>query len=208
MQVFFSTNTPKAKRVYHKSGCIYEKRIQVANKMSGSKEIAEQNGYRECKCCAGLGDEVKVSTPEIAGWTCKEDVEVIYEERTDTSYVITEIGAWKIFRNRHGKYVLFHMNKYLKGMSFYEIKRAAYHCQSDVKATDLFGRIMNYIIDHDRAKLIIMDDYRKLPRKTKKQKKYYRQAERRHKRKQRFRIDAVFASLERRNPELKQYSIC
>lgn len=208
MQVFYSVNSPTAKRVYHKPGCIYERRIKDANRTSVSKETAERKGYHECRYCAGREGRVGADSSEVIRWKFRENVEIIYEQRTDTSFVITENSVWKIFLNRRGKYVLFHMNKYSKGMSFYEIKRAAYHCQSDVKATDSFGKIIHYIIEHDKAKQIIMDDYRKLPQKTKKQRKYYRQAERKHKHKQRFRIDAVFASLERRNPELKQYSIC
>lgn len=159
----------------------------------------------ECKYCGGFKGEIRVNALGIAS---KENVEITYEEKTDTAYAVTEIGAWKIFLNRCGKYVLFHMNRYSKDMSSYEIRRADYHCQSDVKATYSFEKIIRYIIAHDKAKVIIKDDYRKLPKKTKKQRKYYKQAEKKEKIRQRYKIDAIFASLESRNPELKQYSMC
>lgn len=208
MEVLLSISTPKTKRVYHKQGCIYEKKIKYANRMSVSKEIAEQNGYHECKYCAGLRGEIRVKSFENAKWNRKENLEITYEARTDTVYVTTEAGAWKIFMNRYGKYVLFHMNKFSSDMSFYEIKSADYHCQSDVKATSSFEKMIRYIVEHDKAKIIIMDDYRKLPQKTKRQKKYYRQAKRKNRTRQKLKMDAIFASLESRNPELKQYSMC
>ncbi len=93
-------------------------------------------------------------------------------------------------------------------MSFYQIKKADYHCQKDVKATDSFEKIMRYIINHDKAKVIIMDDYRKLPRRTKKQKMYYKNAEQKAKRKQKYRVYELFARLERNDPELIKLSMC
>jgi len=50
---------------------------------------------------------------------------------------------------------------------------------------------------------IIKDDYRKLPKHTKQQKKYYRQAENRNKRQQKKRLYSIFDMLESKNPELK-----
>ena len=77
-----------------------------------------------------------------------------------------------------------------------------------VKATESMEKIVEYIIAHDRAKITIMDDYRKLPKSTKKQKKYYKAAERKDRRNAMRRLDSIFASLEQSQAEIKQYSFC
>ena len=69
-------------------------------------------------------------------------------------------------------------------------------------------KIVEYITGHDRAKLIIMDDYRKLPKSTKQQKKYYKAAERRDKKQAMRRLDSIFASLEQTQMGMKRYSFC
>lgn len=81
-----------------------------------------------------------------------------------------------------------------------------FHRQFDVKATASMEKIVGYIIAHDKAKVTLMDDYRKLPQNTKRQKKYYRAAERREKRKKMKWLDTLFASLENSGPNLRKYS--
>ena len=72
-----------------------------------------------------------------------------------------------------------------------------------VKAIDSMTAIVNYVIAHDRAKTIIEEDYRNLPKHSKKQKKYYRQAKNRVKRKAIRNVYSIFDMLENKNPELK-----
>lgn len=67
---------------------------------------------------------------------------------------------------------------------------------------------MEYIIAHDRAKITIMDDYRKLPKCTKKQKKYYKAAKRSDKKQAMRRLDSIFAALEQSQSGMKRYSFC
>ena len=51
------------------------------------------------------------------------------------------------------------------------------------------------MIKHDEAKKIMQEDYRNLPRRTKKQKRYYEQAKRKDRRAQIQRLDQLFDSL-------------
>lgn len=83
-----------------------------------------------------------------------------------------------------------------------------FHRQIDVKATESMEKIVDYIAAHDRAKATIMNDYRKLPRSTKKQKRYYEAAKRKDKRNAVRRVDDIFAVLEQSQIELKRYSFC
>ena len=64
-----------------------------------------------------------------------------------------------------------------------------------------------YIRANNKDKDVIQDDYHTLPRRTKKQKKYYKQADRKEKREAVKRMDTLFAMLERQNPSLKNVSI-
>ena len=82
------------------------------------------------------------------------------------------------------------------------------HRQGDVKTTDSLDDIVEYIEAHDSAMIIIMNDYRKLPRDLKKQRRYYQAAQRKDRRNATRRVDAIFAELERTQIGLRQSSIC
>ena len=87
----------------------------------------------------------------------------------------------------------------------------SYHRQTDVKPTNSLHQLINYITEHDKAKLIIMDDYRKLPKTTARQRKYYRQAERKVKSRERkmarIRIENLFRQIEEQDPEIRRLAI-
>ncbi len=83
-----------------------------------------------------------------------------------------------------------------------------YHRQRDIKETESLERLMSYISKHDKAKAVIMDDYKKLPQTTKAQKKYYRQAKNRAHRSAVRRVDYLFSLLESNDPGLKQMAFC
>ena len=95
-------------------------------------------------------------------------------------------------------------------MNFKEATHGDFHRQSDVKAkaTESMEKLVEYIIAHDRAKITIMDDYRKLPKSTKKQKKYYKAAKRSNKKQAMRRLDSIFAALEQSQSGMKRYSFC
>lgn len=132
--------------------------------------------------------------------------------KCDTLYVRTGIGCWKIFyKEPIGRYVLFHRNEYDKSISLEQAASGIYHRQTDVKPTSSLHRLINYIVEHDKAKLIIMDDYRKLPKATARQRKYYRQAERkvknRERRMARIRLDDLFRQIEEQDPDIRRLAI-
>ena len=86
------------------------------------------------------------------------------------------------------------------------------HRQRDMKSTASFEKILNYVIAHDKAKVIIQNDYRKLPQSTKKQKKYYEIAKRKEQRREirrvRKRIDELFSMIETKGNQERAYSCC
>lgn len=81
-------------------------------------------------------------------------------------------------------------------MTMEEAKTAHYHVQKDVPRNQSPYKHLQYIVKHDAAKKIEQVDYKNLPQKTRKQKKYYRQAENRAKRKSINNVLNIFAELE------------
>lgn len=205
MQVVASSGTGKNKKIYHKVNCIYAKRIKFENRMDMNPTTAENRHFCECKYCGGLKGDVRTSKKQIQSWEERSKITLSYQSKTDTLYIQTAIGFWKIFRKEEiGKYILYHRNIYSKEMSFAEAAHGDYHRQCDVKATESMASLIEYIIAHDKAKVVILENYHKLPKQSKKQKKYYKQAERRVKRQEVRRVDSLFAMLERENPKLQK----
>ena len=211
MLVVISTRgTKKNKyRVYHKLGCMYAKQIKGSNRLELDEHVAEKKHMKECKYCAGLRGDVRSRKSTIAKWEEKYQIKFDYDKTTDTLYIATEIGFWKVFRKEYSeKYYLYHRNEYTKDMNLATAKRGEFHRQNDLKLTASLDKIVDYIVSHDRAKVIIMDDYRKLPRTTKKQKYYYQAAARKKRKQDKRRVFDLFAALESADSELKMYSFC
>ena len=211
MLVVISTRgTKKDKyRVYHRMGCMYAKRIKGSNRFELNEHIAEKKHMKECKYCAGLRGDVRSRKSTIQKWEEKYQIKLDYDKTTDTLYIATEIGFWKVFQKEYSeKYYLYHRNQYSKDMDLETAKHGEFHRQSDVKLTTSLDKIVNYIVSHDKAKVTIMDDYRKLPRNTKKQKKYYQAAARKKSKQDKRRVFDLFAVLESANNDLRMYSFC
>lgn len=209
MLVVASRKIDKKHRIYHRCRCIYARRIKPDNRKEMSSEVAERKHYHACKYCAGLHGDVNIHKTAFDTWTKKKHVNFNYQKESDTLYIWTEIGFWKVFEKEElGEYLLYHRNTYSAGVDFEEAIHGEFHRQADVKATESMGKIVEYIVAHDRAKITIMDDYRKLPKSTKKQKKYYKAAERKDRRNAMRRLESIFASLEQSQAEIKQYSFC
>lgn len=209
MLVVASRKNDKKHRIYHRCGCMYARRIKEDNRKEMSHEVVMRKQYHTCKYCSGLRGDVNVHKEAFATWSQKRKMEFTYHKELDTLYIRTEIGFWKVFlKEEIGKYLLYHRNSYSTGMNFDEAIQGEFHRQSDVKATESMEKIVEYITAHDRAKVIIMDDYRKLPKNSKKQKKYYKAAERRERRNSLRRLDSIFLALEQSQEEMKKYSFC
>lgn len=114
-------------------------------------------------------------------------------------YIITDMAAWKItYRYHNDWYKLLHCPFVGQALTLEEAKTARYHIQADVPRTQLPYTHLRYIVEHDAAKKVEQISYKNLPQKTKKQKKYYKQAEKRDRIKSINRVFDLFAELERK----------
>lgn len=194
-------------RVYHKRGCIYADRIRYGNRLVLDEGAAEEAGYVTCRFCAGLRGSVRCmqrrpdprkDSPwtEWQGWA-DQGVEVTYDRQTDTLYARTSRGFWKIYYREGIGNLLYHANRCTLRDETEQLKRGTFHRQSDVKADPSVSKLLLYIRRHDTAMEIVETDYRQLPRSTRRQRKYYRSAERRVQRAQKRRVNDLFSMLER-----------
>lgn len=212
MNVIVSMDATKKRRVYHRSGCIYAERIKNQNEMIISESQAKVHGYHKCKYCSGLIGDVRTNA-QIKVWEEKYHININYIKRSDTLDVRTTIGCWKIYFNEKiQKYLLYHRNFYNKELTLEQAIHGTYHYQVDVKPEESLHKLINYVVAHDKAKVIMKNDYRKLPRSTARQRKYYKQAENKFKRRntrlQRNRLDELFRNIEKENPEIKKLAFC
>ena len=212
MNVVVSMMAPEGRKVYHRPDCMYVKRMKPRNRMNLPRKQAVEHGCRCCRYCGGLQGEMR-RTEQLHAWEREYRVSLDYVKKTDTLYVRTDTGCWKIFSRRgEDLYLLYHRNTYDSSMTLEQVIQGAYHRQGDVKPAETLMKLMRYIADHDRAKRIIRDDYRKLPQYTKRQRKYYRQAERRvrmaEQRRSRQRMEDLFREIEAKDPEMRKLAFC
>jgi len=125
----------------------------------------------------------------------KRGVQIEFDD-TDL-YILTDMAAWKIsYVQYFDRYKLLHCPFDGKPLTMEEAKTAHYHVQRDVAKNQSPYNHLEYIVKHDEAKKLMQISYKKLPKVTKQQKKYYRQAENREKRNSIRRVWNLFAELE------------
>lgn len=210
MFVMASTRRGKrSKKIYHRMECIHARKIKY--KYSVIKDVGKVSKKSQvfCSYCAGLQGEVKCSEELLNRFRGSKHVKITFLPKEKNLYVQTRVGFWRIhLSEENGKYILFHRNKFWEELEFKRAIRGGYHRQEDVAATSSLEHVLNYIVAHDIAKVTIQDDYRKLPTKTRKQRAYYKAAERRAKRNAYQRIDYLFSKIEKSNPGFVALSVC
>ena len=187
--------------IYHEETCPYAKRIRKKYRRHISEVTAKEQGYHPCSYCGGLhGMYLKFRDNPNYFQIQQKGLSVSYD-RVDRGLCFrTPNGFWKVLiRGPVETFKLWHLNHghFDPELPDKILMRRTFHRQMDVKETTNMGRIIQYISDHDRAKRIIDDDWKKLPKSTPKQKKYYKQAKKRAKRKENKRIDELFEKLEK-----------
>ena len=174
---------------------MYETRISFAHRMTLSPKKAMMYGYHECSCCGGLKGFMKIAGKNLNTMGFDIGFTYLYDEKSDTLYLRTNMGFWKIFCRSEMRYVLYHCSCFDSEKPFKTLMHSVFHRQKDVQETDSILSLVHYVIKHDEAKKIMQEDYRNLPRRTKKQKRYYEQAKRKDRRAQIQRLDQLFDSL-------------
>lgn len=185
--------------VYHRYGCRYAERIGTKNQMIIPRGEARRRGYHTCKCCFGVGNDLReqIRNGSVDRWANTMHVAITYDDRCDRLFVRTRCGFWQIRPIDGGElYLLYHLNHFDAQVTTKDMMRQSFHRQTDVKHTASLDSLIRYIYRHDQAKEIMEVDYRMLPKATKRQKKYYKQAKKREQRRRIRRVDELFAMLD------------
>lgn len=175
MKAIFSTESRK--KIFHLSGCPYSRRIRYRNKMIAGMAEAERLGYHACCYCCTMRGFYNINKKRLETQAEKDGFRFTFVSRAGTLYIRTDAGAWKIFMTRDIHYRLFHLNEFDPSITEKQIMTGKYHVQTDVRPASSPFSLIDYIVRHDRAKKTIEEDYRMLPQRTKREKKYYRKAQ-------------------------------
>ncbi len=169
-------------------------------------EDAEWKGYRPCKCCDGGKFLYGLEEGDIECFAEKYNLNVDLVDQI--VYVRTDVGCWKIvYKISRQKFILLHRN-YVNGrISLEEVENAPYHRQTDMSEAGTIMKYLKYIQKHDEFKMNMPADYHKMPQDTRRQKAYYRAAQKRAERKSARRLDNLFALIERKEG-IKELSFC
>ena len=189
------------KKVYHREDCIYAARISSENKKYVSEAKLKKLGYKECEWCGGLhGVYLNLRKNPRHYLKNAKSMKYYWDNFSKALCVQTYAGFWKIVKSWNtGKYALYHLNH-----SVFVEKRdpkarmnGRHHRQTDVEQTTDIPKLLLYISEHDKAKQILQQkDYRSLPQKTKRQKKYYRKAAKKARKQYNKHMDYLFKQIQ------------
>lgn len=188
-------------KVYHKPYCPYAKRMDKKYRRNVIMDYALSKGYRACSCCYGIhGTYLELKIFPMAYPEELKNMKLSYDFKWKTICFRTKNEFWKVGWNDYENgYKLFHLNSdcYDERLTDQELMKGKFHRQKDVKSTSRLGNLIIYMDRHNKAKEIMEDDWRKLPKNTKEQKHYYKQAKKRERKRSIRRVNEIFEELER-----------
>ena len=187
-------------RVYHKDGCPYVAKISGKFKKWVNIELPQYKYYRPCKYCGGMRGWARIFHKRPERESKEKGIDCIYHEKSGCILMKTKVGFWKVYWQPQTKrFLLFHKNGELDPTkSIRDLLHENFHRQGDFKPSIDFDSVTNYIANHDKNKEIAEKDYRKLPQKTKKQKKIFKHYASKARRDYAKRMDALFDSIKTR----------
>lgn len=203
MRIMSSVSTSK---VYHRLECRYARRIKSRNRIQMDWETAEWKGYQPCIYCDGTEFLYSLEQEKIKQFA--EQFDLAVDIKDYKIYVRTDVGCWKIIYKRSiQRFLLLHRN-YVNGRIDLELAdQVPFHRQWDMAESVSIMKYLRYIKDHDQFKRNKPADYRQMPRRTKRQKAYYKSAERKAQKQSARRVECLFTMIECREG-IKKLSFC
>ena len=194
--MYYSKNSKN--KIYHEDWCPYVPIKAKFGKLSQwtatTKKNVIEDGYKPCKWCCGMhGLYLRLKERNR-----HNDIRLCYEWEHQRICFRTENGFWNVREGDNGMFWLYHLNHYLfdPDAKDTELMKRKHHRQKDVKETEDVWHIMDYISKHDRMKPIVDQNWRRLPKTSRKKRKYYNQAKKRAERKAVRNLDKIFKQIE------------
>lgn len=161
-------------KIFHYPSCRFVTTIFKDNIITfKDKDEARANGYRHCTCCSRIIKYYEENKKEIDNFLKLNGLKMYIED--DAMYIDNTFSSWKIIVSPSGyNIILYHANtehynklKISNGHFIHE-----YHLQKYRGIPDII-HMLQYIVDHDNWKINSLDDYKKMPKRTKRQKREY-----------------------------------
>lgn len=166
------------KKVFHENFCPYILRTERKSRKTIDEEEAEEKGYRECAFCRSV--KGIVYKYRMSGF------DAFYDSVDNAVCIRTDVGFWKaIWEEEEQQWKLFHMNHgdFNPEKDPKRMMRSHFHRQRDVMPSTSLAKLVAYIQRHDDSILRYEDDFHKMPKTSPKQRKYYKHAKNRAKKK-------------------------
>ena len=194
MQIVISTCSRI--KVYHRPGCRYAKMIEKRTACPEEKEWVEIRGYRPCKWCFSTAGSYQIKKANAIDFLSSNGL--FLDEKDHKIYIRSDVGCWKVvYSKKQECFLLYHRNHSEGIVPLSEVENDQYHNQSDHFQFNSIMGAAQYIVKHDKAKkLLSIGSYKDLPRRTKKEKKYYKAEKNKAHRNNAHRINDLFQQIE------------
>ena len=168
-------STSHGEKIFHAASCTYSGRIKMKNRnYFDTKQEAREHGYRMCNCCAPIVRYMKRERNEIECFARKHNMKLhVYDGELHVEFGVV---PWKIVvEDETREIILYHGNR--ERYNTLEWKHGMlqhhYHRQNDVSKGTIL-EYLDYIYKHDCWRSNQIEEYRKLPKQTRNQRKRYK----------------------------------
>ena len=154
-----------------------------------------------CNCCAPIACYLKKEQKEIEDFARKHNLKLRLYDRE--LHVESGAAVWKIVTEEGKRGIsLYHGNRERYNTLRWEngMLQHHYHKQGDITSSSIL-EYLNYIYKHDCWRSSQMDEYRQLPKRTRKQRKRYKEEK---KRSDRYAVSRVLNLIDRMQWEQMQ----
>ena len=127
MNVMLSTTSRS--KVFHLPGCPYDNRIRYFNREDVRRDQAVHMGYRPCKYCSTTRAYYRINQSYMKQMTRRYGVQFTMAYDTDTLYIRTDVGFWKIYTKADMQYRLYHLNRFDPALTTEQMMHGKYHHQ-------------------------------------------------------------------------------
>ena len=189
--------------VYHECDCHHLKRTPKSKWESITTEEAEKRHYRPCVHCGTVGFHMRYEQKVLDRIIKGRNME--YRVVRNAMYVKTDISCWKIVYNPAKLYyMLYHRNRSAEPLDFNHPEREEYHRQTDKKSAATMAELFQYLRSHDafrKSEQNAAGDLKKINVNSKYRAQYRSKVLKKQRRKERVRLEKLFAAIEQNNPE-------
>lgn len=174
MNVVFSRDAKNETICHRDDYCPYANSIK--HKIVYDSERGGVNkAFRPCKYCFSMKHSIDIWKDSFAEAEAIPNLQFTYYVWYKFIFVETFVGFWKIVFS-DWEFVLYHRNTYVRGMGHAKLAKGEFHRQKDCKAYCNLSSIIAYIVRHDCDRMIADDNYRKMRKQTKNQRRHYNYA--------------------------------